>query len=87
LIGADEVAFLPDLQLFLGRQDVGVPLPLAISLFFCVKRAIMMQVHAGRVPSVALDDWVEHVNSALNDSELSLQVGCWRPSDNRGFVC
>jgi hypothetical protein len=22
---------------------------------------------------VALDDWVEHVNSALNDGELSLQ--------------
>jgi hypothetical protein len=51
LIGADEVAFLPDLQLFLGRQDIV----------------------AGRVPSAALDDWVEVVNSSLNDGELSLQ--------------
>jgi len=33
LIGADEVAFLPDLQLFLGRQDVGVATPSIIAGF------------------------------------------------------
>ena len=34
---------------------------------------LVLHIHAGRVPSAALDDWVEHVNAALNDGELSLQ--------------
>jgi hypothetical protein len=34
---------------------------------------LLLHVNAGRIPSAALDDWVEHVNSALNDGELSLQ--------------
>jgi len=64
-----------------------VLLPLALLRVLCIKCAMMMQVHAGRIPSIALDDWVEHVNSALNDGELSLQVGCLRPCASRGFGC
>ena len=64
-----------------------VLLPLALLRVLRIKCAMMMQVHAGRIPSIALDDWVEHVNSALNDGELSLQVGCWWPFASRGFGC
>ena len=39
-------------------------------VFFLI---LIVKVHAGRIPSIALDDWVEHVNGALNDGELSLQ--------------
>lgn len=85
LIGSDEVAFLPDLKLFLGRQDVSAD---SCSFFlamvadvasthpcwlFFLFVMLVLHIHAGRVPSAALDDWVEHVNAALNDGELSLQ--------------
>jgi superfamily II DNA/RNA helicase len=35
LIGSDEVAFLPDLQLFLGRQDVSAPALLVTRRLYC----------------------------------------------------
>ena len=44
---------------------------MALRLHICL--TFPLHVHAGRIPSAALEDWVEHVNSALNDSELSLQ--------------
>jgi hypothetical protein len=39
----------------------------------CLFVMLVLHVHAGRIPSAALDDWVEHVNASLNDGELSLQ--------------
>ena len=43
-----------------------VLLPLALLRVLRIKCAMMMQVHAGRIPSIALDDWVERSESGTN---------------------